>query len=99
MKSPARWIVALVVGAFAAFLTYRHVSKVPELSRTEFLLEVVQGHVHSVTVEDEEVIVGESSTRGAFRTSYRKAEDSDLADELRARGVQVVFEKSTPGLI
>ena len=99
MNKFAKLVIAIVVGGFAALVTYRHVAKTPELSRTEFLLEVQEGHVHSITVEDEEVIVGESSTRGAFRTSYRKADDADLADELRARGIQVVFEKSTPGLI
>jgi hypothetical protein len=71
----------------------------PELTRAEFMAEVRAGHVSSIAIEDQEVITGISSTRGAFRTSYRKGEDGGLPAELRAMGVEVRFEKSPLGLI
>jgi hypothetical protein len=45
------------------------------------------------------VITGESSTRGPFRTAYKEPEDAKLATELRALGVEVVYETSPIGLI
>jgi hypothetical protein len=84
----------------AGWTAWRLVPKpLPELSRPEFLVEVLDGHVSKVVIEDEEVMTGVSSTLGEFRTAFRKTEDAGLADELRKRGVEVVFEKSEPGLI
>ena len=97
MKVTLRLGIAVLVGVIAAWFTFRHIP--PELSRPEFMAEVRAGHVHKVIIEDEEVITGESSTRGPFRTAFKKAEDAKLVTELRALGVEVIFEKSPEGLI
>jgi hypothetical protein len=87
------------LAVIAGWVSARFVPKpLPELSRQEFLAEVRAGHVHKVVIEDQEVITAVSSTRGEFRTGF-KAGDNDLLAELRARGIEVVSEKSTPGLI
>src|SRR5580700_8764147 len=97
MKVTLRLGIAVLVGVIAAWLTFQHIP--PELSRAEFMAEVRAGHVHKVIIKDEEVITGESSTRGPFRTAFKKAEDAKLVTELRALGVEVIFEKSPEGLI
>ena len=96
VRRAATILLAVTCGWFA----YRNVPKpLPELSRPEFLREVREGRVRKVIIEDQEVIKGVSSTLGPFRTPFRKPEDNNLAPELRARGVEVMFERSTPGLI
>jgi len=97
MKVTLRLGIAVLVGVIAAWFTFQHIP--PELSRAEFMAEVRAGHVHKVIIKDEEVITGESSTRGPFRTAFKKAEDAKLVTELRALGVEVIFEKSPEGLI
>jgi hypothetical protein len=97
MKLTLRLGIAVLVGVIAAWFTFQRIP--PELSRAQFMAEVRAGHVHKVIITDEEVITGESSTRGPFRSAFKKAEDAHLVSELRALGVEVVFETSTPGLI
>jgi hypothetical protein len=70
----------------------------PELTRAEFMDEVRAGHVQRIEIEDQEVILSESSTRGEFRTGFDKTRDAGLPDELRALGVEVWFSKSPPGI-
>ena len=94
------WI-AVIVGVAAALLTYLLLlhTALPRISREQFLAEVRAGHVSKVVIEDEQVITSSSSTRGAFATPYDRSSDGQLLLELRARGIEVVFEKSAPGLI
>jgi len=70
----------------------------PELSRAEFMDEVRAGHVRRVEIEDQEVILSESTTRGAFRTGFDKVRDAGLPDELRALGIEIWYSKSPPGI-
>jgi hypothetical protein len=100
MRVSVRVVLALVLAVIAGWIAFRLVPKpLPELSRAEFLSEVREGHVHEIAVQDREVITGVSSTRGAFRTPYNEDKDANLLTELRAQGVEVVFETSGPGLI
>ena len=100
MKASIRLGVLVLLSGFAGWWAFQHVpAPLPELSRTEFVAEVRAGHVRKVIVEDHQVITGESSTRGPFRTSYKEPKDANLASELRAQGVEVVFETSPVGLI
>jgi hypothetical protein len=96
MKVNARVAVAAVFAIAVGWLAFRHVpAPLPELSRAEFLAEVRAGHLHKVVIEDRQVIIGESSTRGEFRTRYQEREDVNLLTELRAQGVDVLFDNST----
>ena len=94
------WI-AVLIGIGAAFATYRVLlhQALPGISREQFLAEVRAGHVNRVVIQDEQLITSASSTRGAFTTPYHKSRDAQLVLELRARGIEVVFETSAPGLI
>ena len=65
----------------------------PEISRTEFLSEVNQGHLARVVIRDRVLISGTSSTRGGFRV--RMPVDDAMVKELRSRGVVVEFESSS----
>jgi hypothetical protein len=99
MKKRIMFGVRLGLALVAAWLAFHYMPKpLPELSRTEFLTEVREGRVHKVTVEDHDVIIGESTTRGAFRTAFKKS-DTALLGELFELGVEVVYEESEPGLI
>jgi hypothetical protein len=88
--------LALAAGALASYLVPK---PLPELSRAEFLDEVRAGRVDRVEIEDQDVILGESSVRGRFRSPFRQGEDGGLIDELRALGIEVRLTKSSPGLI
>ena len=100
MKVSPRLGVLVILAAIAGWWAFQHVpAPLPELSRTEFLAEVRAGHVRKVIVEDHQVITGESSTRGPFRTAYKEPKDANLVGELRVQGVEVVFETSPIGLI
>jgi hypothetical protein len=56
------------------------------------------GHVRRLEIEDQEVIIGESATRGPFRTGFDRIRDAHLRDELRASGIEVWFSKSALGI-
>jgi hypothetical protein len=100
MKVTPRLGVTVLLAVIAGVFAFYHVPEpLPELSRTEFLAEVRAGHVRKIVIEDHQVITGESSTRGPFRTAYKEPEDAKLATELRALGSEVVFETSPIGLI
>jgi hypothetical protein len=100
VKAPVKQVVRIVLAVIAGcFAFYKLPKPLLELSRTEFIVEVREGHVSKVVIEDEEVLTGESSTRGPFRTAFKMPDDATLVAALREMGVEVVFEKSTPGLI
>src|ERR1700676_1207186 len=100
MKVTPRLAIAFLLALLAGWFAFHHVEEpLPELSRAEFLAEVRAGHVRKIIIEDQQAITGESSTRGPFRTAFKKDEDAKLVTELRERGVEVVFETSPVGLI
>jgi hypothetical protein len=99
MKATPRLGVLAVLSVLAGWFAFQHVpAPLPELSRTEFLAEVRAGHVRKVVIHDHQVITAESSTRGPFRTSYKEPEDANLVTDLRAQGVEIVYEASPLGL-
>jgi len=85
---------AAVLAGIAAFHLVR--GPLPELTRDEFLAEVQAGHVRRIEIEDQEVILGESSTRGPFRTGFERRKDARLPDELRTLGVETWYRSSPP---
>jgi hypothetical protein len=86
--------IAICAGILASVATFRLAHRLPQqISRAEFLSEVEQGHVAKVVISDRELIIGTSSTRGAFRV--RTSVDDALVNELRSRGVAVEFETSS----
>jgi hypothetical protein len=91
---PLLLLVAVSAG-WIAFIAARNLERrlPPVISRTEFLSEVVQGHVAEVLITDRDLISGTSSTRGAFRVMVPV--DDDLVKALRSRGVKVEFEQSS----
>ena len=91
----SKFVLAVIVGIVAFWFVPK---PLPELSRAEFMDEVHAGHVHRVEIEDQEVILGESTTRGPFRTAFDRVGDGGLPDELRAAGVEVWYSKSSPGI-
>ena len=96
MRILVRIAVAVVIGAIAAWMTYRHIPPQPlELSPAEFLAEVRQGHVREVLVNGT-ILLGTSSTRGRFQTTF-DSKDTKLAGELHDHGVQVSFEHDSVG--
>ncbi len=54
--------------------------------------------MRKIEIEDQEVILGESTTRGPFRSKFDKTGDARLADELRGLGVEVWFGRSSMGI-
>jgi hypothetical protein len=95
MKVSPRLGVLVLLSVLAGWFAFKHVPPpLPELSRAELMAEVRAGHVRKVIIEDHQVIVSESSTRGSFRTGYKEPEDANLAAELRAQGVEVLFDTS-----
>jgi hypothetical protein len=88
-------IVSIIAGVVAFYLVPE---PLPELSRAEFMDEVRAGNVHKIEIEDQEVIISESTSRGPFRTDFNKARDAGLPDELRALGVEIWYSKSPPGI-
>ena len=99
MASRRRTIAALIISAAAGLTAYFLVPEpLPELSRPELIAEVQAGYVDEVVVIDQEVIHAVSSRRGEFRVVVPRG-DSSLIEELRAMGVVVRFETTTPGLI
>jgi len=95
----ARHLFALVAALIAGVTAFYLVPEpLPELTRAEFMTEVRAGHVRRVEIEDQQVIIGESSTRGEFRTEFDRYKDVDLPAELRALGIEVLFSTSPPGI-
>jgi len=95
----ARYLFALVAALIAGVTAFYLVPEpLPELTRAEFMTEVRAGHVRRVEIEDQQVIIGESSTRGEFRTEFDRYKDVDLPAELRALGIEVLFSTSPPGI-
>jgi hypothetical protein len=100
MRLSARTILTLVLAVIAGIVTYWLVpAPLPELSRSEFMEEVRAGHVHKIEIRDQEIILGESTTRGLFRTSFDRERDMKLPSELRSLGIDIWYSKSTLGLI
>ena len=89
-------VVALIVGLATAYFIPK---PLPELSRAEFMAEVRAGHVSRIEIEDQQVITGVSTARGAFRTGFDKSGDAGLPDQLRSLGVEVRVTRSALGLI
>jgi hypothetical protein len=99
MRKSARTIVLLVLSGLAGVVAFWLVPEpLPELSRADFMDEVRAGHVHRIEIEDQEVILSESTTRGPFRADFDKARDAGLPDELRALGVEIWYTRSPPGI-
>ena len=88
-------VAALLVGVTALYLVPE---PLPEPTRAEFMAEVRAGHVRRVEIREQEVIIGESSTRGKFRTEFDRNKDADLPAELRALGIEVLFSASPLGI-
>ena len=97
--SAARHLFALVAALIVGVIAFHLVPEpLPELTRAEFMAEVRAGHVRRVEIREQEVIIGESSTRGKFRTEFDRNKDADLPAELRALGIEVLFSKSPLGI-
>jgi hypothetical protein len=86
-------IVSIIVGVVAFYLVPE---PLPELTRGEFMDEVHAGHVHKIEIEDQEVIISESTTRGPFRTAFDRRRDAGLPDELRGLGIEIWYSSSPP---
>ena len=96
---PARLLLAILAAAAAGLGAFYLVPPpLPELTRAEFLDEVRAGHVNRIDIEDQETILGESSTRGEFRSGFDKKRDADLPDALRTLGIEVRYSKSALGI-
>jgi hypothetical protein len=94
-----RRLLTLVAAVLVGVVVFERLpAPLPELTRAEFMDEVRAGHVRKIEIEDQEVILSESSTRGEFRTGFDKTRDAGLPDELRALGIEVWFSKSPPGI-
>jgi hypothetical protein len=99
MRISVRTVVALAFAVIAGAAAFHFMpAPLPELSRPEFLDEVRAGHVRRIEIRDEEVIRGESSTHGEFRTRFDKRKDAGLPDELRALGVEIWYGRSPLGI-
>ena len=99
MSATLRRLLTLLLAVIAGAVAYHYVPEpLPEISRAEFLAEVRSGHVKTVEIEDQQVILSESTTLGLFRTGFDRRQDVNLPDELRALGVEVWFSKSPPGI-
>jgi len=98
MRRVVRTIVLLVLSMLAGVIAFRLVPEpLPELSRAEFMDEVHAGHVHKIEIEDQDVIISESTTRGPFHTTFNRKQDAGLPDHLRAAGIEIWYSSSPPG--
>ena len=94
-----RRLFALIIAVIAGVAALHFAPEpLPELTRAEFLDEVRAGHVRGIEIEDQEVIIGESTTRGRFRSDFSRARDVGLPDELRSLGIEAWFTRSPPGI-
>ena len=94
-----RLIRLLISVGFAviAIIAFRRVPPpLPELSRIELMTEIRAGRVHQIEIEDQDIILGESTTDGRFRSPFDSKRDAGLPDELRSLGVVVLFSRSAP---
>jgi hypothetical protein len=99
MRISVRTVVKLALAVLAGIFAFWLVpAPLPELSRAEFMDEVRAGHVDRIEIEDQQVILSESTTRGPFRSGFNQTQDVGLPDELRALGVKVWFSRSPPGI-
>ena len=99
MRVSLRTIIEIALAVIAGAVAFSLMpDPLPALSRAEFMDEVRAGHVRRVEIEDQQVIIGESTTRGEFRTDFDRHDDARLPDELRAMGVEVWFSQSPPGI-
>src|SRR6516162_8871753 len=87
-RTIATLVLAVIAGTVAAWLVP---PPLPELSRTEFMDEVRAGHVRGVEIEDQEIILNESTIRGPFRTNFDKVRDAGLPDLVRSIGRHPFF--------
>lgn len=85
--------MAILAGCYAfRIVSDRIPRQLPrEISAAEFLAEVAQGNVAKVEVSERTEIRGVSSRLGPFVTTMKV--DRKVANELRARGVTVEFER------
>src|SRR3954468_18858160 len=96
-KIPLRGLFAAVVATIAGVVAFRYLPEpLPELTREELLAEIRAGRVQQVDIEDQDIILGESSSRGEFRSPFDRRRDVGLADELRALGIAVLYTRSPP---
>jgi hypothetical protein len=99
MRISRRGLVEIALALMAGIAAYWFMPEpLPELTRAEFFEEVHAGHVSKIEIEDQEVILSESTSRGPFRTGFDKARDKALPDQMRALGVEVWYSKSPPGI-
>jgi hypothetical protein len=97
MRISIRTLVQLVLAVLAGFIAFWFVPEpLPEISRSEFMDEVRAGHIHKIEIEDQEVILSESTTRGPFRSGFDRKRDAGLPDELRALGVEIWYSTTPP---
>jgi hypothetical protein len=97
--STRRRTLALLAAVVAGVTAYRLVPKpLPELTRAELMAEVRAGRVRAIEIEDQQVILGQSSARGKFRSTFNRKTDFALPAELRACGVDVRFSESSLGI-
>ena len=95
----ARVLIAALVAVVVGLLVYRIVPRpLAELTRAEFLSEVRNGHVRRIQIDADHIITGTSTTLGPFRV-MSPANEPELLAELRARGIEITYEKSALGLI
>jgi hypothetical protein len=91
-----RRVILVVLSVLAGVMAYHYVPRpLPEFSHADLMEEVRAGRVHRLVVEDEDILLGESSLRGEFRSPYSKSNDAGFLENLRALGVEVVFETSS----
>jgi hypothetical protein len=94
-----RHLLSLIAALIAGVVAFHFVPEpLPELTRAEFMAEVLAGHVRRVEIRDQEVIIAESATRGEFRTAFDRRDDGKLPNQLRALGIEVWFTRSPPGI-
>jgi hypothetical protein len=97
--APIRWTLAVIAAVIAGIVAFRYVPEpLPELTRDELLAEARAGHIRRIEIEDQDIILGENSVPGEFRSPLDRRRDAGLADELRALGVEVRYTRSPPGI-
>src|SRR4051812_19353325 len=95
----ARRILAVLAAVLAGIVAYHYVPEpLPELTRAELMAEARAGHIRGVSIEDQDIILGESVSSGRFRSPFDRRRDAGLTDELHALGVEVRYTRSPPGI-